>query len=481
MAAELFRRLGARCCAPVRCALALVLVTVASALAQEPDPFDASRARAVNELVGLAEEARRGRAYAAQHAALERVLVLDPEQEEARERLGYRRNRAGEWERKRYRAPRDWDEEEALRARERTGELLDEHRSRVLSALEGASEALVRDELVRLLELFPEDAQLLERLGPDVAPIPEEWVLEESRRTPGSRARLRRLLEEAYAGLAPLERTQAEGRERDLAIRWRGGVRGEGVSVFSSLSVMEAERTALAVGASRRFVSAVFGRELNLPAGMRVLLLGRPGNRDGLLSRHPEIDAEERALLRQLDGGWIAPGLLADWSSSSVKRTDGTVRQAVSSMLVTGFGLEPRSGWAWEGFGLYLTHALVGTRLTFFVQRTDYGADPDADQRSLSDLPEDWLREARLMLEGENPPSLSFLLGRELNDMRANDALLAHALAAYLLEGRPDSAAAILDGLGAERAPDELFVEVLGLSLPELAERLRAWLSEVAP
>jgi len=50
-----------------------------------------------------------------------------------------------------------------------------------------------------------------------------------------------------------------------------------------------------------------------------------------------------------------------------------------------------------------------------------------------------WLRGARGVLEGSDPPKLHFVLGADVNRMTQRDMLLSYALAAYLLEAHPDA------------------------------------------
>ena len=56
--------------------------------------------------------------------------------------------------------------------------------------------------------------------------------------------------------------------------------------------------------------------------------------------------------------------------------------------------------------------------------------------------------------------------------------LVAYALAAYLIEGRPQEVPDLLARLGAGADPASAFKAALGLSLPDVQDRLTRWLQE---
>ena len=66
-----------------------------------------------------------------------------------------------------------------------------------------------------------------------------------------------------------------------------------------------------------------------------------------------------------------------------------------------------------------------------------------------------------------------------MNLMRDEDLLFGYVLAAYLLEGWPREAPALLAAIGGGAHPIEAFERSLGYSLPEIEARLRRWLDEV--
>ena len=75
---------------------------------------------------------------------------------------------------------------------------------------------------------------------------------------------------------------------------------------------------------------------------------------------------------------------------------------------------------------------------------------------------------------------LRLLLGKHLDAFDATDSLLAYAWAAYLMEGRPDRASALLEALVLDRPIDAAFEAALGESLPATEARFRLWLAEQA-
>ena len=154
-------------------------------------------------------------------------------------------------------------------------------------------------------------------------------------------------------------------------------------------------------------------------------------------------------------------------------------RQVCAYLMATRWGISTEQGWVFEGFGLYLVYQLLGTRLTQFVQEDRYRDGSEEFNERIYGAGAKWLPEARAVMEGPEPPKLPFVLGADVNRMTQRDMLVAYALAAYLLEARPDQVDPILTAIGRGENPVETLEKRLQLDLPGIERRVRRWLAEM--
>jgi hypothetical protein len=304
----------------------------------------------------------------------------------------------------------------------------------------------------------------------------DTWVLEETVRTADGRAALRG---HAAAARAQASRPQQDGLtdfERALGLRWVAAVRTPGTRVVASTEQGEAMTTALSCDIAADLVRRTFRSEAQLPRGFTVYLLAGDDEARGFAARHPSFDDAARKRLERLSGMWV-PGRkdLLEYASTSARRIDGAVRQSTNHLLNQMFSARDHA-WVQEGLGIYLSHMVTGTRLTFFVKESRYGHDTQRGERSLSDT-SDWLHEARVRLD-DTPVDLDLLLFRELNVMTRLDALYANALAAYLLETRPQAAHDLFLRLGAGTSVPQAVEQALDTDVRGLEHRFVRWLRE---
>ena len=90
-----------------------------------------------------------------------------------------------------------------------------------------------------------------------------------------------------------------------------------------------------------------------------------------------------------------------------------------------------------------------------------------------------WLGLAHGVLTKEKPPTLPFVLGKDVNQLTADDLLVSYGLSVYLIEGHPDLAPKILRRAAKEPAVTVL-EEELGVTLKELQSDLTEWLKEMS-
>ncbi|HJP03213.1 MAG TPA: hypothetical protein QF764_15730 [Planctomycetota bacterium] len=452
------------------------------------EEFEAAHADAVGELVGGLEElagwCTRKKLYGARAGVWRSVLGFDDGHEQARRGLGYKRNRDGEWVAPRKpRVPRDFDKralEEfparhlkvALAFRDRVLRLLEEHESE----LEIGRARAVREQL---LVLDPDDAVV--RKGRGEVRVGERWVLGETSRAVERRGTFSPLARELLAAAPGPVTVAPSARERAFGLEWTACLSAGGVRVLGTCPREELERIMRVLLAQRSFVNQVLGLEADFPSRFTAYALTDADQGRRFIAAHPDADERIRRFMEKLVAGAI-PGShdVAAWCDSPEKRLDGLARLGLQYLLGDAFRIDGDHGWAFEGFGLYITRELVGTRLTWFVKPSDYLLpEEDAALRSRLLQPgSDWFVEAARILAGERSPKLIYALGRSVNSLTTEDMLLSYVLAAYLVEARPEEAVVLLRRIGAGESSQAAVESVLDLDLAQLGRRLRRWLDE---
>ena len=436
----------------------------------------------IEDLGRLAVESRNARLYGESDRLWGVVLILDSENRDARRALRYHKVRGDRWVQARgYQMRRNRNDKELLEYRTRITRRLESHRNSMLILIDAFRDSLgmagVELELERLASLMPDDAVLRGARGEVL--VEGKWLLEES-----EIARRHRRSFPALAGAclskAP-EPTKGEIRpeERQLSIPWNAARKTNRVRVVGTTGDPEASHTARVTHAVGDFFKYVFAVDQRSREDYTVYLLGQ-GEAWQLIEQWRGLSESTRAGLRSAVGGWLgAPNRLAEGSPNRKRRLDGAARQTLGTRLMDAFGIDGRSGWAWEGVGLYLIHGLLGTRLTWFFETEGYQPSSTTGLwMRLQDPAVNWFAEALRLLEGENPPRLVYLLGRDVNAMREVDVLYAYVLAAYLLEGHPKKAPTILRRVGKGEHPSTVFEEELGYTVPTIEKRLKRWLHE---
>ena len=210
-------------------------------------------------------------------------------------------------------------------------------------------------------------------------------------------------------------------------------------------------------------------------------MLARPGEKQLFLEKHPKSEGAYREFLETLEGSGIQGSHdMAHWGEAEAMRLDELVRLALGWLLYDAFKITADVAWVHEGVGLYMTRELVGTRLTWFVKPSEY-LKPREEQALRARLLKpgtNWMDEAQRMLAREHSPKLAFVMGKRVDNMTPEDMLYAYVMAAYLLEGRPAEAPALLAKIGAGTPSAVAVQEVLGIDVRQLDERVRRWLGE---
>ena len=169
------------------------------------------------------------------------------------------------------------------------------------------------------------------------------------------------------------------------------------------------------------------------------------------------------------------------WTKPALWRRDVVVRSVFGLHLRHRFGLTEKRGWAFEGFGLWLSYHHGGTRLAKSIRKGTYAKDQktrEDQERGQHFKKVNWIRLAAKLYEAEKRPDLSVLFGKEMHALTADDSLVAYALAEYLVTAFPKKTAGFLKAYGAGKSIHESLKAHMGMTLPELESRFARWLRD---
>jgi hypothetical protein len=457
----------------------LLLLASGASRAGPGDPFAEARERMVPGLLDLADWCRGEGLKRERARVLEAVLVFDPDHARARRELGYRR-REGGWERRPgWREPRKTRIDGLADYLDRREALLGPFVGEVLSALEEPDASLVPERRGRVLDtlvrLAPEDERVRGARGE--ARLEERWVLLEAL---AARERLPRLRERATClrreeedpAEAPLDRV-----DRAIGLPWKGSFRNRFVRTVGTVTPDETREAARLAAAATKLFNEVFESSTRPGPGYVIHLLKGLGEAKPYLDRHPGISPARREFAAKLESDFADSGYdVGIWSDLRARREEWVARQTLAMLIRFRYGLSAKHGALSEGIGLHLSHLLTGRRSTWFVRPTEYAGDDGRLQAQMRDPKADWKALARRLIRAGQTPDYRLLLSLDVNAMTRRDLIHAHALAAYLIEGKPEGAWRFLRLVGHGRHPAEAAPEALGRTLPELEHRVRRWL-----
>ena len=475
---------------PLGLFLLLVLGTAAGAgrAAAEDEAFrkawQARVAQTATELETFARTCHEAKLFAWRNEAYEHLLLFDADHAAARTWLKYRRGKDGTWQRGTYKPPRNLSSaSEALaslraavggRFADRALALLAEHRAVVAPARRLAA-------LRFAARLAPDREDVHAQLG-EVRGAQGGWVLQESLPAIERRRALAAFATAAVQGAAAPREDRPTSAENGLGLGWSAIYESGHARILGTVEKPELLRAAARVEAAY----ATFLHALDLPPPkappLTFYVLGAAGDRDAILAKHAAATEAYRTWAKQLQSSWL-PKTTDIWihAPDADLRLEWCSRQVAAHLLSRAFGVRGSPGWAFEGFGLYLSHLVAGQRRTFFVKRTEYAAKETRKNDLWDRLREkgtDWRKEARALLASEAAPDLRLLLGKQLNDMNTEDMLVSYALCAFLLEGHPKDVPEILTKIGKDKQASVDVLTAAGLDPETLSVNLRRWLEE---
>ncbi|MSR63731.1 MAG: hypothetical protein EXS08_14995 [Planctomycetes bacterium] len=293
------------------------------------------------------------------------------------------------------------------------------------------------------------------------------------------RKELVELVQKSFAAEEAPVRVEIQPRELAFGLAL-SAVEAPGRRVLATSGEEEALRAAQAIGAARALFSELTGIQARLPYGLTAFLLGSEGAKDAFLSKHPKLGPEARTRLAKLEGAGVPD--TADWAwweGDAEKRLDGMVRLTLDWILRQQKVTLEEQAWLHEGLGFYLTHALVDTRLTWFVPAHLGDVKRDGANillvQQMAEPGADWLALARGLFAPQQKFDLEELFHLQADELDPRDYLRMHALAAYLVEVHRAALGPVITRVAAGENPRLVLEEALGVPLPELRTRLDSW------
>ena len=439
----------------------------------------------VSDLEQVAEACQKAKAFLQRNRVYELILEYDPEHKTARKFLGYKFDRkTKEWTMPRKpRQPKDAKPEAVAAANAERVRILGGHRGRMLALLDAHPDLplkLRNRELKRLVALLPDDAELrgmrreVRSEGDDGSVT---WVLEESLRGNEALKANKALLKKMKSGAPTPEEEGLEDWEKELGAGFLDKVAvTDRVRVVGNASTSENETCARMCHVIWDYLEHLFGIGLE-PTYTTYHIEGRSA-KSSFLNGWPGLDEAQIKYLKNTGGSTLSGREMFQSGPTSANRVDGSVRMSIAMYMGRNFGVGSKTGWAIEGFGMYITHQLLGTRLTYFIRKTEYVQK--GKKRDLQDPNSNWMKMALEVLTDEKPFNLPFAMGRDVNTLTPDDLLVSYALAAYLLEGcEPETATTVLSMMGTEGVSGvEAVEQTLGFDIETVRDRLAQWLQE---
>ena len=445
-------------------------------------PGDDSRAKIALELAPALEElvawCQDQRLYQARNELSLALLHFDPEHEKARRLLGYKKNRDGTW-----RAPRvpargrnsgkKHLEELVLRLKETLQPFCD----RLLRLHnDGTSHNAARNKIVADLLALRPDSEEYRKLDGEVQDD-GEWILVETLAIRERREFITNSADQALVDGGEPQPDPLSHSEASAKLDWQNGWNTPHFRVQGTVDSKELKRVAEHLEACVPFYQEVMKPKRPWAGRLTAYLLtSRTEVKTALGAR-----SASGKTLSMTDVGrvWALPelGLIISMKPTPEGRLDSVVRFAMGFLSYAHIGSPPES--LDEGLMLYLGQKISTTTLTWAFNTDRYsGSKKKSIKSDLFAENADWLRAARELLASGQRPETHKLLYTTLNAMTEIDYVFSFALAAYLIEGRPQDGVAFLHAMGHRSRPEEALEKTTNLTFQSLDERLVRWLAE---
>ncbi len=438
-----------------------------------------ARQALVEGLESYAEWCRGRHLFLERKRVLEQLLEFEPGHGAALRALGYTKDAAGKWvPPKKPKEFKDHDPEALTEAPPRYARAVEPYVAFMSALLEEQGEQAFSAEerkaiVAEVLVVDPDNARLRAERGE--IQWNGRWVLAETAAANVRRDELQRCIQTASAEVKETGRVDPTQREVSWPLDWTAVVATEEARFLGTVAEEELLRVAKALHVACVLFREAFRRDASLPKNTSVFLLRGAEERELFLGAHPSLAAADREELSGLAGTWIhGANDMAYWAELEETRIDGVLRLALARLLGDAFGLSLEHAWIHEGFGLYLTEAVLGTRLTWFS-----GPKETTEMYTRLLVSSDWMKEAATVLALAERPRFELLAKKKLHELDSADVLYAYVLGAYWIEGRSGEVARLLRRIGTGREACAALDEIAFLQAAELDERALQWVEEL--
>ncbi len=457
--------------------LALVLALLPFAPSAWAGDAAKSRSELIQRLLALATWCNEKELFLQRDNLWRSVMALEPENVDARKGLRYSRDGQGRWKDPAPREVKDRNTALLPELGKRRSEAVGTWRDELLVLLdEQHADAKARAETyAEILGVDPDDAKVRALRGE--TKLDNAWVLEETASGKARRAEIKSLIEAARTGTPQSETSTPTAQDLGYLASWKFCWSAEGLRLLVQTSEAEGREMLQTARAARALMQAVAGKQANLPQGFTAYVLGEPADRDRFAAALTEIPEAERASWKESSGVGI-PGkeAVALWHKDAKRRMDCFSRHVLAGLMLEGFHIDARQGWAFEGLGLYLSRELVGTRYTWFILAS--GGELEKLKTKLLGPESNWMAETLKLYKGATPPKLAEALPKELRTLKLDELLATYSFAAYLVEGLPKELPGILEKVGAGEPAVDVIATAAHRPFPEVEARFVRWLEE---
>jgi hypothetical protein len=450
------------------------------------DPAAAGHRAAVRALrtalLDLADWCANQKLHREQARVLETVLVFDPDDATARERLGWVKGKAGAWERSaKWKEQGNKNPEGLGDFKKKRAEVAGVFLDALTQVLEGHRRDIAPALRARIVgdmnAVDPEDPR--SRSASGEAQVGGRWVLAETAACPPRRKKIEAWTKAAVAAVGKPEAVETAGDEDNFGVKWSTVVATENLRVLGTGSADETLKIAILCEAAGELFKKVFGVEITHQTAYRVpiYVIADAGSKAAFLQNNRAIKPERREEVSKL-GGFHVEGAYVIWGAESVARVDCAVRMVVGDFMGRNFGLGADDGALYEGVGIHFSWFLTGTRLTWTIGKRKYAqSGPDALEDKLRKAGADWFGPGYELMTKHKPP-LKPLLAKHVNDLETEDMLASYMLAVWMIEGREHDASRFLRAAGRKQI-DAGALDAFGLEIRELEERILRWAKEM--
>jgi hypothetical protein len=444
------------------------------------DAHIAARSALVGRLLSLALWCNDNELFEDRDRAWRAVIEIDTDNMEARKGLRYARNVDGSWKEPAPRPAKNRNPAALDKLSAKRAEAIGPFRDSMLAEIEKDKvPADVRKSVFNeILTVDPDDESVHKLMGE--ARGESGWVLNETVTGKTRRGALKAAIEAAKASTPKSSPATPNDDDKALSSAWNCGAEIENVRVLATGDASQCEKISKGCVVTAAAYESVFGMPPSYSPGFTIYVVAKPGEKEAFIGKVPGLDDAQRAVLKRTIGGGI-PGTwkIAVFEPEPSRMLDCSVRHALAHLLYRGFKIGTSHAWVFEGFGLYLTREICGTRLTWFASGKGVaGEGKNSPRGKLMVATSNWMNEALQTLSRDPAPDLAKVLEVDLPNMSVDDMLVSYALAAYLVEGRPQETPAVFKAVGEGSKSAEALHTALGLTVPELQQRLTQWLKE---